>query len=123
MNDDSGDNDLRARFGELRKEVSSNAPGFKVPSVATRRKRRVRWIPAAGGLAAAAVAAVLVLFYEGNPPPVYDPGLGSVVWTAPTDFLLETPGRNLLRSVPRIGVDPRLFDPVENESIVDDTVG
>ncbi len=29
--------------------------------------------------------------------------LGAAVWVAPTDFLLETPGSELLRSYPAIG--------------------
>jgi hypothetical protein len=37
--------------------------------------------------------------------------LQTTVWTAPTDFLLETPGRALLRNVPSIGIDEFITDP------------
>jgi hypothetical protein len=58
-------------------------------------------------LAAAIVVIAVVLARPDRTRPTGAPhvvDLGAVVWRSPTDFLLSTPGSELLRSVPAIGV-------------------
>ncbi len=106
---DFRDDDLRARFAELRREEEAQAPEFAFPSPGWAGQGR-RW--SAGKLIAVAaclvtiVAAVFLLRLV-PPEPERKPGkpVASLTeWRAPTDFLLETPGRELLRTVPAIGV-------------------
>jgi len=58
-------------------------------------------------IGAAATVAVLLLsgvFSTGQTPKsVID--LGAVAWSAPSDFLLETPGRDFLRTIPVISAE------------------
>jgi hypothetical protein len=112
--------ELRARFAALRAEDAARIPGFdQVLRRARRRKslRPGRLLPAAG-LAAALVAVVGVTLLRRSPEPlahaphvpapapagVTSPASPALAdWRAPTDFLLDTPGRALLDTVPRIG--------------------
>jgi hypothetical protein len=114
MNNDS---DLRKLFQEAREADEVSAPDFRsIRRHAVRGRatsRRPRW-----GLiafpAAAAVAVALSLWMAGRgfdrhsreaaPSEVSDSNALTLdEWTAPTDFLLETPGRELLGSFPPIG--------------------
>jgi hypothetical protein len=115
-----GDRELHARFAALRAEDAARMPGFdQVLRRAGRRKSRRpgRLLPAAG-LAAALVAVISVTLLRKSPEPLAhvadvpaaspagamspaSPALAD--WRAPTDFLLDTPGRALLETVPRIG--------------------
>jgi hypothetical protein len=106
---ESRDDDLRGAFAALRREPSP-APAFgQLSSDATlgalrRRRRRVR------GAVLAVSMIVPVLFalrWRQDRGPDFarfseltglDPG--AATWTAPSDFLLEIPGRDLLRSIP-----------------------
>jgi hypothetical protein len=106
---DFQDDDLRARFGELRREEEAQAPEFAFPSVGWAGQGR-RW--SAGKLIAGAVClvtmvAAVFLLRLVPPKPEQKPGkpVASLTeWRSPTDFLLDTPGRELLRTVPTIGV-------------------
>jgi hypothetical protein len=103
------EDDVRARFAALRREEEALAPEFALPlpRVAQSRRRSVgKRIALAASLAAVITVVVIVVRFA---PQKAHPGAGTPVaslteWKAPTDFLLETPGRELLRTVPAIGV-------------------
>jgi|GEM_PF-478720 len=98
-----GDEQLRRRFAGLRQEDERRAPPFADLWRSRQRKpeRRIRGVFATG--AAAIVFAGLFWLWAVRPRPV-TPMVASITsWKAPTDFLLETPGRDLLRTVPEIG--------------------
>ena len=102
---DSGPDDdaLRDRFAVLRREERESVPEFA--SLWRSRVRaprgKVRWV-----VAAACVLIVLAAVLRprsGKRGPEGVPVASITEWRAPTDFLLETPGRELLRTVPEIG--------------------
>ena len=102
-------------FGRLRQQDEARGPAFArltAPdsfSTLRRRQRRRRVV-----IASVASAVVLVTAYRARSPahPDYDGfaattglDLGAVYWRAPSDFLLDTPGRNLLRALPILTPD------------------
>lgn len=95
------DRDLRRSFDLLRREEQADAPSF-APLV--HRQGRVvtsiRWLRL-GAVAALLILAALPLLVRRWTPPQAVPSL--TTWKSPTDFLLDTPGDELLRSVPRLG--------------------
>ncbi|HVH68297.1 MAG TPA: hypothetical protein VM716_10550 [Gemmatimonadales bacterium] len=100
------DVELKARFGALRKEAAAGAPSFQAmlaaaqsPRPAGQRHRRLRL---AAAIAVMTALAVLVA-RRGRPDGRVAIDLASVRWRAPTDFLLQLPGDELLRSMPRLG--------------------
>ena len=105
------DPDLREIFAGLRREDERAAPPFqRLWRAAVRRDAmapvRTRWILATAGIAG--IAAVVLMLSRGTPP-VNVPDESTVSlssWRAPTDFLLQTPGRDLLATVPRLGMQP-----------------
>lgn len=110
MNDD--DRLLRELFARLKHEDRARTPSFRTP--VRRVKTRSVWVPRVAIAAAIAVVAI-VLVRPDHPSrnvPVVD--LGAATWRSPTDFLLVTPGSDLMRTVPAFGspdpwvpVDPR----------------
>ena len=92
-------NDLHARFEELREEERASAPRFSVHP-----PRRISRRP----LLALAVLLLIVVavFYPRRPQPftASDRAAARAIadWHAPTDFLLRTPGSELLDSTPSI---------------------
>ena len=101
MSDD--DRELRKLFAQLKGEDRARTPSFRAPAmrVAPRRRPIVRV-----ALAAAIVVIAVVLARPDQTPrimagPAVD--LGTTAWRSPTDFLLNTPGSELLRSVPSVG--------------------
>ena len=84
------DNILRNAFDELRRAEAAHVPAFRV---ATRRSLKLRYAFAAIVL----LIAVAVAIVPRHSPP-QRPSI--TAWRAPTDFLLQTPGRELLSSVP-----------------------
>jgi hypothetical protein len=102
---DREDDDLRRAFQALRGADAASAPayadvrarkgvaGFKTPVVL-----------AAASLAAAVLAGLAVVRSPSAQPPI----IALEDWRAPTDFLLETPGREILQGVPEIGTDMRI---------------
>jgi hypothetical protein len=112
MNDDhklhnpnTVDADLRARFAVLRREEQP-APEFA--SLWRRRpnssRGRALWLMAA---ACGAIVLAAIVWQSATPRRPHDLSVASITeWKAPTDFLLETPGRELLRTVPQIGEWP-----------------
>jgi len=106
---DFRDDDLRARFAELRREEEAQTPEFAFPSPSRAWQGR-RWSAGkliAGAVCLATIVAAVFLLRLVPTNPEQKPGkqVASVAeWRSPTDFLLETPGRELLRTVPAIGV-------------------
>jgi hypothetical protein len=104
------DADLRAAFAALRREEGAHAPSFEaVLRGAARgavRRRRPWLVPALTGTIAAAALVMAMIAVRHPPDPRIPAGAGIEAWTAPTDFLLETPGRDFLETVPRIGELP-----------------
>ncbi len=95
------DDALRAGFAALRREEAEQAPPFaglwgrKVHS----GRRRWGWF-----VATACVLIAAAVFWIRLRQPEPSNTVASITeWKAPTDFLLETPGSELLRSVPRFG--------------------
>jgi hypothetical protein len=102
------DGDLRARFVALRREEEALAPDFVMPSRSWAEPLG-RW--SAGrlaGVTACLVAMVVGALWLGSVPPKPqrsgEPVASLTEWKAPTDFLLQTPGLELLQTVPAIGV-------------------
>jgi hypothetical protein len=103
------DQDLRDRFSELRKEEEAQAPEF-ARLLKARAEQVRRWSPAyvaATALSLAiTIAAALWLVHgpwrtrQGMQAPV----ASITAWKSPTDFLLETPGSEMLRNMPELGV-------------------
>ena len=97
--DDRDDVDLRQAFAALRREEAKAAPAFE----AVRARPAPRRLTPLGGLLAVAsvMVAILGVVVRRSDPPL--PMASMEQWIAPTDFLLETPGREILRTVPRFG--------------------
>ncbi len=95
------DSELRERFATQRREDGASAPGFQRTLAAARARpvRRGAGLPVAVGLGLVALIAVLVVRNRHQP----DIDLAGVRLHAPTDFLLQVPGAELLRTVPRLG--------------------
>jgi hypothetical protein len=111
---DSHDRDLRDAFEALNREVRATAGSFadltspQALSVARGRRRSRR-----SALLVAAILISVSLALRARSAPSFDferfsalTGIdpGQVTWRAPSDFLLDTPGRDLLRRVPLIEV-------------------
>ncbi|HEX4628203.1 MAG TPA: hypothetical protein VH137_05370 [Gemmatimonadales bacterium] len=102
------DDDLKERFGALRREAAAGAPSFQATLAAAQARRPVgrrRWLRLAAAVGLTAALAFL-LARRGQPEggarhAAID--LANVRWHTPTDFLLQLPGDELLRSVPRLG--------------------
>ncbi len=103
MNDDP---EIRQRFAALRDEESKRVPAFEHVLRRTRSTPTLSLRAVAGSVCAvvvlAIVAALAVPQLRAPRPPDADvPSLAQ--WRAPTDFLLNTPGQELLQGFPRIG--------------------
>jgi hypothetical protein len=97
------DQELRERFAALRGEDAERAPDF-----AELRKRRSpprpSWRARAAVVAALAVVVVLLFMHYRRPSP--PPESSITEWRSPTEFLLQTPGRELLERVPAFAQGP-----------------
>lgn len=89
MNDDQ----LRNAFAELRRAEAARVRAYVAPAL-SRRPSRLR----AGSTLAFAALLLIVLAVVMVPRRPPQPTISA--WRAPTDFLLQTPGRELLNSVP-----------------------
>ena len=90
---------MKARFEELREEERALVPRFAAPQ---RRRPNRRPLLA---LAALVLIAIVLLFprHSAQFTAADRAAARSIAeWHAPTDFLLRTPGRELLTSVPSI---------------------
>ena len=96
------DDELRERFAVLRREERATVPAFRSTLAAARsRKRPRRMLVIAAAATVGVVALALILTLGSRRRTVVD--LASVRVHAPTDFLLQVPGAELLRVVPRRG--------------------
>jgi hypothetical protein len=99
----SSDDMLRRGFATLRREEDQHAPEFaRLWQAGTgARRRQTGWFVA---IACALIALLAFLWIRSVQRRSDDKTVASITeWKAPTDFLLETPGRELLRTVPQIG--------------------
>ena len=101
---DRDENELREQFAALRREESAGAPEFRRMLAAARTRprsgRRDIGFLAAAALVLIALVAILRMGH-GHRMPV---DLAGVRVRTPTDFLLQVPGAELLRTVPRLGL-------------------
>jgi len=107
------DQDLRDRFAALRRLEETRAPGFAAmlkPSMRRVRRRTPATALAAAACLALTLAALLWLgrgFWNrefGRPHREQGTPIASITtWKSPTDFLLQTPGRAMLRTMPDLG--------------------
>jgi hypothetical protein len=98
------DNDLREMFRELAEEDAAIAPALSRQWLAAERAK-VRgarlpfvWYPALSLAAAGAVAAILLIAQRPAEPELVE--LPGPMYTAPSDFLLNTPGSDFVSSLP-----------------------
>jgi hypothetical protein len=88
---------LKDVFEKIRAQERSQAPAFEVLlTQSARRRRRLDPLPIAG----LAIAAAIVLLAWPRHMEVDTMTLSSMDWRAPTDTLLATPGRDLMRELP-----------------------
>jgi hypothetical protein len=102
------DEDLRKRFLDLRREEEALAPAFStlMRPLPVQGRRRGEFLLAA--CIAASIGAVLWWQRPDFERPRHEPAEFAVSvteWRAPTEFLLDTPGSELLRTVPAFGGD------------------
>lgn len=110
-NDD--ESELREAFAALRREDAEEAPPFQAMLASGAGHIRPIALAPGGWLAAAAVVAALLvgIWAVRRPAPTSPPMASMERWIAPTDFLLRTPGREILDSVPRLAEQPSLAVP------------
>jgi hypothetical protein len=113
MNDDS---QLREHFNSLREADAALAPSFaKVMRPGLARSQPRYWglvVGASAALIAVSVVTVSLLRPHG---PVTSAVMAPMLadWRSPTDFLLDTPGRALLHTIPDLGRFPSTgVDPI-----------
>ena len=112
---DDEDRELRRWFAAQRREELEAAPPFRRVWAAARARRRPR--PRVRFAAAAVALAILGLLWlrpDRGPAPESGTSPSIAQWRSPTDFLLATPGRELLSTIPALGgpAIPRLGLPV-----------
>jgi hypothetical protein len=93
--------DLRERFAALRLADGATAPVFQHTVAAARARPPRRGTVLTVAAAFALVVLVVMLAVRSRHRPDID--LAGVRVHAPTDFLLQLPGAELLRTVPRLG--------------------
>jgi len=117
----SDDTDLRARFHELRNEVNSSAPPFAVKPAAQIKRLPVSWALGTVGATVALALLIWTAVFRNGPPAESFIDLSRVAWTAPSDYLLDTPGMELLRSLPEIDINKVAQGPFDPSSGTADT--
>jgi hypothetical protein len=104
VNDDER---LRDRFRAADRAQRAQAPPFADLLRRERPVRPRRFLVLAAAASILLAAIVADFLRESRPaPPRPDPFYSSARWKGPTDFLLETPGDELLHAIPRIGAPP-----------------
>jgi len=105
----SDDRDLHEAFATLRREEEAQVPIFSLAFEAERNQRRRR-LPGkliAWSATVAATIAIALWMLPGSRAPYQEHAriqtASITTWKPPTDFLLNTPGRELLQDVPAIG--------------------
>jgi len=110
------DRDLRERFAALRREEEAGAPaieGLVARARARTRGEALRIRRPVLVLATAAAVLLVIALLDLHKPPRPFPVPSITEWRSPTDFLLQTPGREVLESLPRFGEG--LIPPESNE--------
>jgi hypothetical protein len=100
------DSDLRRRFELLRDAERDRAPGFAQTYERARTRRRLRVPPRLRPLVIGVAAAVAILSIFQARGRSFTPSAATpaiTTWRAPTDVLLDTPGSELLGSMPTLG--------------------
>lgn len=115
--------DLRSRFNELHDEVEASTPPFVARSPRAAPRRPLVWGVAVGGASVALVAAVWLGLRDDKSMLVPGIDLNAVAWTAPSDYLLNTPGREILSTLPSFGVENYTVQSSDPGSGVADTSG
>jgi hypothetical protein len=93
---------LRAHFAELREQDRSAAPSFgKTASAVAALPRRNTFLRVAFAAIPLLAIAVMVAVRTHSSSTAVPRQLAE--WSSPTSFLLETPGRQLLNQIPRLG--------------------
>lgn len=104
MKDDS---DLQEQFASLRRAEAASAPNFEsVIGAGRRRSSYAGWragVFAAGLVIVALGGVILRASHPPEAPTTLAPAPALADWRAPTDFLLDTPGRELLHTIPDLG--------------------
>ena len=101
---DQEDRELARRFAALRRAELEAAPPFRRVWAAAQAQRRplprVRFV-----VAAVALTILGLLWLRPDPGRAPESGISPSIaqWRSPTDFLLATPGRELLSTVPALG--------------------
>ena len=95
-----GDREWRTLFATLRDEERVAAPPFRMPTAAPSHITRLQVAGGTAILAIAAGALMIVTAESGIPDRVGPIDMDTTGWESPTDFLLDTPGVDLIRSVP-----------------------
>ena len=97
---DNDDRDLRGRFASLKSSDVAYAPAFAGILRRAARPGKPAWRRYVAALAVLIVAALVVARFESRKSS--EPETLITEWTSPTDFLLETPGHEVLEGVPEI---------------------
>lgn len=113
MTDTEAERQLRELFTRLRDEDRARAPSLEATlAAASRRRRPPRRRTVMRAVAAAAAVVAIALGHEHRQATTRrERALAEAHrrartghgWNAPTDFLLDTPGSRLLRTVPSVG--------------------
>ena len=117
MNKDSERDEVAEWFHQLRQIEERTAPPFDRvlnaarARVARRQSHRLYYIVGAAAALFAFLVAPVPWRQGTGVPPVQTTSISQ--WKSPTDFLIDTPGQKLLKTVPRIGdgfIDMRALD-------------
>jgi hypothetical protein len=105
MNDDEHDRQLRGLFARLKEDDRANTPSFRAPAPATEtpRRRSLQLIAVAATVVLVAIATLVMKDSDPGDTATISVILRTVAWRSPTDFLLATPGSEMLRTVPAVG--------------------
>ena len=121
MIDRTDDQNIRERFAQVLREDRAQSPEFRPLVPRLRSTPRSRHLLAA--VAAVTLGAVVVRWATADrlhvPPMIGPIDMSATMWTSPTDFLLQTPGRAMLNTVPALTL-PDL--PTVGGSNADDTL-
>ena len=96
----SDDRDLREAFARLRDSERETIPPFRITPPAPHFTPRLAF--AALVLIVVIAGALFVVRRTREPRAVPQTEVTLSTWRAPTDFLLQTPGRELLSTTPRL---------------------
>jgi hypothetical protein len=114
---DERDREIGAMFARLKAEERRDAPSFQEVRARATRRHAARWtrVPVLATIAAAVALLVIgtLVRQDRTRPDVafLDVDLRASTWSSPTDFLLTTPGSDLMRMVPAVGA-PHDWTPI-----------